>query len=226
VIAQAKGCDLAPTTIQFDYDSHEGKITILEQLQGQSGMLSLSLLTVSALDQVEDHLIFAAVTDGGESLDEEKAQRLFSLPGTVVEVGTNSFIGGSVSRLDGLTQQQQEHLCQEISARNAAFFESETAKLDSWADDLKGVLERDIKEMDRKIKEAKRSATAALTLEAKLAGQKQVKELEKQRNQKRRSLYDAQDEVDRRRDELIAQIEGKLEQKAELQSLFTIRWSL
>jgi ERCC4-related helicase len=226
VIAQAKGCDLAPTTIQFDYDSHEGKITILEELQGQSGMLSLSLLTVSALDQVEDHLIFAAVTDGGESLDEEKAQRLFSLPGTVVEVGTDSLIGSSVSRLNDLTQHQKQHLCEEISARNAAFVESETAKLDSWADDLKVVLERDIKEMDRQIKEAKRAATAELTLEAKLAGQKQVKELEKQRNQKRRSLYDAQDEVDRRRDELIAQIEGKLEQKAELQSLFTIRWSL
>jgi superfamily II DNA or RNA helicase len=226
VIAQAKECDLAPTTIRFDYDSHEGKITILEQLRGQGGVLSLSLLTVSALDQVEDRLIFAAVTDGGESLDEEKAQRLFSLPGTVVEVGTDSFIGGSVSRLDGLTQHQKQHLCQEISARNAAFFESETAKLDSWADDLKVVLERDIKEMDRRIKEAKRAATAALTLESKLEGQKQVKELEKQRNQKRRSLFEAQDEVDRQRDGLIAQIEGKLEQKSELQCLFTIRWSL
>jgi hypothetical protein len=63
-------------------------------------------------------------------------------------------------------------------------------------------------------------------LEEKLAGQKQIKTLESLRNQKRRSLFDAQDEVDRRRGELIAQIEGKLEQKSDLQPLFTIRWRL
>jgi adenine-specific DNA-methyltransferase len=54
-------------------------------------------------------------------------------------------------------------------------------------------LERDIKEIDRLIKEARPAATTALTLEEKLAGQKQIKALEAQRNQKRRSLFDAQD---------------------------------
>jgi hypothetical protein len=71
------------------------------------------------------------------------------------------------------------------------FFEAEAKKLDCWADNLKVVLERDIKEFDRQIKEAKRPATAALTLEAKLEGQNQVKALENQRNQKRRSLFEA-----------------------------------
>ena len=87
-------------------------------------------------------------------------------------------------------------------------------------------LEREIKELDRQIKEARRAATAALTLEEKLAGQKQIKALEAQRNQKRRSLFDAQDEVDRQREELIAKIEGKLQQQTELVQLFEIRWSL
>jgi septal ring factor EnvC (AmiA/AmiB activator) len=103
---------------------------------------------------------------------------------------------------------------------------SRAKKLDGWADDLKVVLEREIKEMDRQIKEAKRAATAAVDLQSKLAGQKQVKALETQRNQQRRSLFDAQDEVDRQRDELIAQIESQLEQKSKLQCLFKIRWHL
>ena len=87
-------------------------------------------------------------------------------------------------------------------------------------------MEREIKEMDRQIKEAKRAATAAVDLQSKLAGQKQVKALETQRNQQRRSLFDAQDEVDRQRDELIAQIESQLAQKSNLQCLFKIRWHL
>ncbi len=87
-------------------------------------------------------------------------------------------------------------------------------------------MEREIKEIDRQIKEARRAATVALTLEEKLAGQKQVKALEAQRNQKRRSLFDAQDQVDRQREELIAGIEGKLSQVPTMQALFSIRWVL
>jgi predicted nucleic acid-binding Zn-ribbon protein len=87
-------------------------------------------------------------------------------------------------------------------------------------------LEREIKEIDRQIKEARRAATTALTLEEKLAGQKQIRALEAQRNQKRRSLFDAQDQVDRQRDELISAIEDKLNQVTSMQALFTLRWAL
>ena len=97
---------------------------------------------------------------------------------------------------------------------------------DGWADDLKLGLERKIKEIDCQIKEARRAATAALTLEEKLAGQKQIKALEAQRNAKRRTLFDAQDEIDRRREQIIAEIEGKLQQRVSQTRLFSIRWSL
>ena len=134
---------------------------------------------------------------------------------------------GEVAQLlDTLTQQRQAAIQHNISERNARFFEAEADKLDGWADDLKVGLEREIKEIDRQIKEARRAATTALTLEEKLAGQKQIRALEAQRNQKRRSLFDAQDEVDRQREELIAQIEGKLHQQTELRQLFQIRWSI
>jgi hypothetical protein len=225
VIKQAKQRVLPPAMVAFDYAAHDGKVTILEPLLGQQGALSLSLLRVEALDQVEEHLIFAATTGDGKPLDQEQAQRLLSLPG---RVGQPSVTLSAVmaDQLRQLTQQQATALHQTIAERNAAFFEAEAEKLDAWADDLKVVLEREIKEIDRQIKEAKRAATAALTLEEKLAGQKHVKELEKLRNQKRRSLFDAQDEVDGQRDRLIAQIEGKLEQQSELQPLFTIQWQL
>ena len=121
---------------------------------------------------------------------------------------------------------RQEAIRRQISARNAAFFEEEAAKLDSWADDLKVTLEREIKDLDRQIKEARRMAATAPTLEEKLAGQKLVKSLETQRNQKRRSLFDAQDEVDQRRDELIRGMETKLHQQMAIETLFVVYWRL
>lgn len=60
----------------------------------------------------------------------------------------------------------------------------------------------------------------------KLQGQKQVKALEPQRNAKRLALFDAQDEVDSRRDQLIAEIEDKLQQRVSQKILFSIWWSL
>jgi len=122
--------------------------------------------------------------------------------------------------------QRRAAIQRDISERNARFFAAEADKLDGWADDLKAALEREIKEIDRQIREVRRATSTALTLEEKLAGQKQIKALESQRNLKRRSLFEAQDDVDRQRDELITQIEGKLEQRNELLPLFLIRWSL
>ena len=225
LVAQAKARDLPAAEIQFDYGRHDGKVTLLEPLVGKSGWLTLSLFSVESLDQAEDHLIFSAITDDGQELDDEVAQRLMTLPcASDPCLHTAGVTAPGV--LDTLTHSRQAAIQRTISERNARFFEAEADKLDGWADDLKVGLEREIKELDRQIKEARRSATTALTLEDKLAGQKQIKALEAQRNQKRRSLFDAQDQVDRQREELIAVIEGKLNQTTTVQPLFMLRWVL
>ena len=222
ILEQAKGRPLQPAEVVFNLSQHEGKITILEPFVGQSGTLTAAFLTVESLDQAEDYLLFAAVTDNGQSLDEETARRLFAVPARFVSERP-SF---DTPQLEEILRQRQAAIQQNISQRNAAFFEAEAEKLDGWADDLKVGLEREIKELDRQIKEARRAATAASTLEEKLAGQKQVKALESQRNAKRRALFDAQDDIDRRREQLIAEIEGKLQQRVSQQKLFSIRWKL
>lgn len=228
VLAQARERELPPAQIHFNYGDHQGKVSLLEPLVGKSGWLSLSLFSVETLDQAEDHLIFAAVTDEGEILDKEAATRMLTLPSSLSPFpqGESGGEGGIKEILETLTQQHQASIQRNISERNARFFEAEADKLDGWADDLKVGLEREIKEIDRQIKEARRAATTALTLEDKLAGQKQIKALEVQRNQKRRSLFDAQDQVDRQRDELIAQIEGKLTQSVHEKTLFVLRWAI
>ena len=223
IVARAKTRRLPLAEIRFDYGRHDGKVSILEPFIGQSGWLNAWVHTVESLDQVEDHLILAAITDHERPLDEKTAARLLSLPGDVVGKIAKPQTNGA---LQAVLQRRQALIQKEISERNARFFEAEADKLDGWADDLKIGLEREIKELDRQIKEARRAATAALTLEEKLAGQKQIKALEAQRNQKRRSLFDAQDEVDRQREKLIATIEGKFQQKTQLVQLFELRWRL
>jgi adenine-specific DNA-methyltransferase len=223
VLEQAKNRTLDPAVLTFEYAKHDGKVSVVEPLIGQSGIVSLSLFTVEALDQAEDYLIATGVTDGGAVLEEETVRRLFSLPAAV----TQSFVPIlQPLALEKRVAESQETIRRHISKRNADFFELEVNKLDSWADDLKVGLEREIKEFDRQIKEARKAAVAALTLEEKLAGQKQIKAIEAERGKRRRALFDAQDEIDRRREQLINEIEGKLQQKVSSQHLFTVRWQI
>jgi adenine-specific DNA-methyltransferase len=224
VLARAKERPLVPAEVRFDYANHSGKISILEPYIGKAGWLVASLMTVEALDEAEDHILLAGIADDGDLLSREVCDRLLTIHGTRGQDVTPD--GGVMMRLDRSLSESQALIRRGVSERNALFFEAEADKLDGWADDLKVGLEREIKEIDRLIKEARRAATTALTLEEKLAGQKQIKTLEATRNQKRRSLFDAQDQIDRQRAELIAQIESKLEQKVDVASLFTIRWTL
>lgn len=224
IINRARSRNLPVIEVVFDYSAHEGRISVIEPLVGQSGWLIASLLSVEALGQGEDHILLAGQADDGTILTDEAASRLLTIP---AHCGAETDIPASFdAALRHQLNVQQDRIRRGISERNARFFEIEANKLDGWADDLKVGLERELKELDRQIKEARRAATVALTLEEKLAGQKAVKALEAERSTKRRSLFDAQDRIDEQRTELIAQIEGKLEQAIDTTSLFTIRWSV
>lgn len=221
ILEQSKNRVLPPAEIVFDYGKHEGKVSILEPFIGKAGKLSLSVFTVESLDQAEDYLIFAGVTDQGDELEEEIILRLFSLPAQVIKELPE---WQKDARIETGTQSRREAIQISISKRNAEYFEAEAEKLDCWADDLKVGLEREIKEIDRQIREIRRATIASLTLEEKLAGQKQIKALETHRNTKRRSLFDAQDEIDSMRTQLIEEIEEKLKQKVSLMNLFFLTW--
>jgi len=220
ILQDAAGKNLPEAEIAFNYTGHPGKISILEPLVGQSGTLSLFGLTVEALN-VEDYLIFSAVTNDGTVLDDEQARRLFSLPGECFG------LEGSIpcnDRLQRIYDARADGIVETINARNAHFFDEELEKLERWADDLKSGLEFDLKERDREIKFLKTESRKILRLEEKLKAQREIKELEKKRNAKRRNLFEAQDEIERRKEDLIGEVEARLRQQIHREELFTIRW--
>jgi len=219
LITEALQRPLPPAELVFDYARYEGKISILEPLIGQSGVLELHRLTIESLD-VEDHLIFAARTDNGHVLDEEICCRLMQLPATVRPVPATDA---------NLTQVVQERIAQRLKAmetRNLRFFEEEVSKLDAWSEDLKHGLEAEIKDLDRDIRQAKRDSKLAGSLADKLELQKQVKQMEQTRTKKRKELFEEQDKIDVRRDILIEQLESRIQQRTNLLPIFSTRWGL
>ncbi len=217
----AKNRVLPDSIIEFNLSNYQGKVSILDPYINKSGSIRIDLLTISALDQTEEYFLYAGHTNDGLTMEEEAVRRLFSLDGNVIE---NIPIVLHSDILCDMVNEKDHSIRKVVSERNARYFEAEAEKLDGWAEDLKMGLEREIKDIDRQIRESRRFSVAALSLEEKLKYQKEIKSLESLRSTKRKSLFDAQDDIDNRRGELIADIEGKLTMKDSRKMLFQIEW--
>jgi len=78
LLANAKSSELPVRELRFRYGQHEGKVSLVEQLQGKRGWLQLTLLTIDALER-EEHLVFSGTTDDGDTLDTEACTKLFGI---------------------------------------------------------------------------------------------------------------------------------------------------
>ena len=223
VTEQAKGRDLAGSRLVFDYDAHGIQVSTLKPYRGKTGWLTLTLVTVEALGNKEQRLVVAAVTSDGQPLAEDDPEKLLRLPARALpaELGNDDIIP-----LRDDVAHRMSAVLREINQRNLGYFEQEVQKLNSWADDLKLGIEQEIKEIDRQIKEVRRTAASAPTLEEKLSWQKQQRELETQRSKLRRELFDRQDAIEAERNDLINQLENQLQQQVQEHTLFTVEWEL
>ena len=139
---------------------------------------------------------------------------------------TRSASGSAPTVLNEIRDELRGFRLEDLQSRNEEFFREEEDKLDRWAEDVKFALERELRELDTQIKGAKKASKSAVALAEKLEAQKQIKALEAKRNAKRRQLFEAQDDVDRKRAELIEEIERQLQTKTRIEPVFTLRWTL
>ncbi len=222
IINQCKECDLDIAHLEFRYTGTP-KISILQEYIGKSGWLCIQSLEIDSFES-EDHLLIAGVTDDGTPMDTVVCQRLFSL-----DAGVSPCSAISTKVQDAIDQML--HACKVtvvdlVSERNATFFDTEMLKLDKWAEDRKQSLEMQLKELEKNIRANKTEARKILKLEEKVKMQRMIKEMEIKRREMRQDLYQAQDEVDTRKEALLEEIEKRMQQKIEIKNIVLIRWSL
>ena len=223
LIAQAKNRTLGAARLTFDYAAYGNKISTLEAYRGQSGWLTVQLITSEAFGNPEQHLLVAAITRAGEVLIEDDPEKLLRLPASAQPA---NLPGALPTALLADIDSRKAALLAEIESRSLGYFDQECNKLDDWAEDLKLGLERAIEDTDREISEARHTAATAATLADKLEWKKKQRELEDKRNKMRKELFDRQDEIDKQRNQLIEQLEAQLTQRVEERTLFTIEWEM
>jgi adenine-specific DNA-methyltransferase len=222
LITQALCRPLPPHCLEFDYSSYPNKISCLESLAGQSGWLELSRLRIETYE-TEEFLVLSALTDSGEELDIETCEKIFHLQARAI---SSIDPKDSPQQLSTLKEKHQQKYAEQVEAKASGFYLQEERKLDSWAEDLKLGLEKQLKEIEKEIKAARRAMALSKTLPEKLEQQKKIKNLESQRTMKRRSLFSEQDRIELQRDDLIMRLEKKLKQSVTHEQVFIIRWSI
>lgn len=221
VLQQCLALETPASEVTFQLSRSGKKVSILNPHLGQSGWLVCAKFSVQSFE-TEDHILLAAVQDDGQVLDEDACKRLFDLQAEVGE----TVLPVPVPALEAQLQIQQNKVLEEVNQRNNRWLDQETDKLDRWSEDLKFALDQEIKDLDQQIREAKRASAVAVTLADKLVHQRALKALQTARNEKRKDLFIAQDEVEARRDALIAGIEARLSMGQQSEFIFTIRWRL
>ena len=209
--------------VEFDYTRTEGRTKLLEDLVGQSGVMRVEKVSIDSFEQ-EDHLVVACRTESGDWVYPEIAEKMLMLPACLL---SPAHIEEAVAVcLSDRVEEMNQEILSSSSDRNNRFFDEEMEKLDSWADDMKLALEREISDLDQEIKLRKSEAKKISRLEEKVKAQRAIKDLERKRVEKRRNLYIAQDEIDEKKEALLNKIEKMLKQKVERTYLFMIKWKL
>ena len=223
ILDACKALETPVRTVAFDYQNTIGRVAYLEQFIGASGWMTVSRLSVQSFE-TEDYLIASCITDEGENIPSDMVDRILSLEAK--EDDMVSLPDHVAHTLQEITFKLRQEIIEENALRNNEFFDVEMDKLDQWADDMKISLEKEIKDIDGEIKLRKAEAKKIMNLEAKVKMQRLIKELESKRSEKRKRLFVAQDEIDERKENLLSEIEERLQQNITETELFTIRWKL
>lgn len=221
VVDRGRRLETPTQTLSFDLSGYGAKVSVLEQLSCKSGWLELNLLELHSF-QEEEHLVFSALTDEGDLLDKEACERLFDLGATCDE----DVMGPPPPKLaDQVTHQIQATLARALEENNQ-YFEREREKLDLWAEDQMRSAEQKLDDTKAKIRDAKRRSRMAESLEDKKQCQEQIKSLERQQRHQRQQIFEVEDAIEARRDQLVEALERRMQRETHTHHLFRIRWRL
>jgi len=224
IISSCKTEQLKPAFLVFNYTTNEKKISILEELVGQNGWLCAKSISVSTFE-TEDYVILSAMTDEGLILDSEQCTRLFSLAANIDENEVTLDVKFEPLLKDEM-KRQQNSILEEVGARNNKFFDIEIDKLDKWGEDRRNSLKVTLKDFDDHLKEIKKQGRQAPNLPEKLKSEKERKVLESERDKAWHEYDGAAKVIEKNKDELIDNIEKRLNQQITEDILFTVKWKM
>jgi len=211
------------TEVVFDISHHSVKLSQVHALKGKCGWLALDQLTIETCD-TEDYLLFSGFDDSGRAISQEELEQLFQCDGKMG--GPVNLPADKASRLEGETERHAQGVAGQSLERNNVHFNEAREQLYKWAEDMELAAQKDLQLTKEQIKGLNRDARKAVTLQEQEAIQLKIQELEKKKRRQRQRIFEAEDEIEQKRDLMIVELERKIARKLTCQRLFSIRWKV
>jgi len=218
-----KECPTPAAKVSFDISGRPAKISVIEDLREKSGWLILQRLAIQSFER-EEHLLFSAFTDDGKSLDQETCQKLFHCRGNVLE--EFDVPDGEKKRLAADADRHAKATISRSLERNSQHFNEAREQLEKWAEDMVLAVEKELRDTKEQIKALNRQARQAVTVQEQHEIQEKVRDLEKKKRRQRQRIFDVEDEIATKRDQMIDALEKRMRQRTSSEQLFTIRWTV
>jgi len=209
--------------VVFDISNHPVRIAAVEKLKGKSGLLHLERLIIDSFDR-EEYLLFSAIDNNGNSLDQESCDKLFHCMATVNDKGV--CLPEPTRRLDDEINRHTKATISRSLEENNRHFNEARERLEKWADDMILASEKELKDTKQQINALNRQSRLALTMEEQHELQGKIQDLEKKKRRQRQQIFDLEDEIAQKRDDLITALERRMTQKSTSEPLFTIAWQV
>lgn len=225
VITAAKNIEVTPNdTLILDYSNSGKRITPLAELVGLEGYISVDLLSMETAETI-DYWAVAMITEQGDVIEPELIEHIWSIPSSV-ELTDTIFPEKVVAQLEQIKNSQINELTEQTKKEALNLFDEQVDKLDTWAEDMKLGLEREIQDLNQTIRLMKSEARRADSIEARLAAQREIKASEALLKRKRADLFAEHDRIEEQKDQLTDNLEQLLSLRSEKQCLFTLRWKM
>ena len=225
VIAQAKGNDTpSNVSLTFDYTNYPEKMSVIEEAVGKEGLLSVNLVHYKSRKEDEDRIIAIAVDSEGNEMESDFVDKLMTVSASVSEeVEEENLVK---DKLQSVLNTKCAKLDNDIKVRDKQFIDEESRKIEQWAEDQTNSLEQELRDIKRRIKERNTDFRKETDEVKRRQIQADIQSLERSKKQKRRDIFNLEEEIEERRDELIAQIDDSLNKDSEQERLFTIHWAV
>ena len=223
VVQSGKALPTPAAGIVFDVTNHASRVHVVEGMRGKAGYLILTRLQIESYER-EEYLLFSGFDDEGASLDQETMEKLFGCSGLVD--ATAQIPEAIGNRLGAEAQRHAKATISLSLEQNSAHFNQAREKLEKWADDMVLSAEKVLADTKEQIKALRRQARQAVTLEEQHGIQEKIQKLERQQRRQRQKIFTVEDEIMGKRDSLIDQLEQRLAQRTETETLFLLRWKV
>lgn len=221
VIDTAKHLNTPAARLTFDVSNHPARLHVIEELRGKRGYLVLNKLAIESYER-EEHLLFSAYEENGQTLDQETCEKLFAFGAHAESIA--ELPGGVMQRLAAEAERHAKATVSRSLEQNNRHFNEAREKLENWADDMVLAAEKALKDTKEQIKLNQRQARLATSLEEQHEIQQKIQKLEKQQRRQRQDIFKVEDDIIEKRDSLIAALERRLAQKTESVPLFAVEW--